>query len=128
MCHCIYIFNFGACDHRTDNSCSVLDICTIERYVCKAIVDIFMLKTICLPIEKVPNPPSTHTHTATIYSLAKIFGFPQAFKIMDVCHIRIKVVANYADDCINPKLWSEKSQEAKIFKHPSFYQECLLFG
>lgn len=94
-----HIFYLGICDHRADNSCSAFDIYTIKKYVSKGIVVIFMLKIIWLSTEEPYSPAPTHTTTSC--SFVKIFEYTQGVKTIDVCHTKIKVLPNYADDCIN---------------------------
>ena len=101
-----HIFYLGICDHRADNSCSAFYIYTIKKYVSKGIVVIFMLKIIMITYRRTLFPahlstPPPHTHTTTSCSFVKIIDYTQGVKTIDVCHTKIKVLPNYADDCIN---------------------------
>ena len=86
MWHCIIYFIQMHVITGQSTSWSVIDICDIVKYVsmAKAFVDIFTLKTFCLP---------TGEKSQQLYGLGKKFGFPQAFEtyVWKVKRLKIKL-------------------------------------
>ena len=75
MWHFIIYFTLMHVITGVSTSWSVMDKCDILRYVSKAFVDIFMLKTICYLQRRNPT---------NYFRVGKMFGFPQAFEVLYV--------------------------------------------
>ena len=93
MWHFIIYFTLMHVITGLSTSWSVMDKCDILRYVSKAFVDIFILKTFCPPIQR-RNLSNYFRVGENVWISTSIWSI--------IC-LKTKVPENYAGDCINLK-------------------------